>query len=110
MGDLGTRKSTTGIFLALAGPNSFFPLTGISKKQTAVSHSTPEAEIVAAAAAIRTVGLPALDLWDVIFSSIAGRKATMKFFEDNTATIAIIRSGRNIGKMALRYVPEGTSN
>ena len=65
--DLETRKSTSGMFLVLVGPNTFFPLSGVSKKQSAVSHSTPEAEIVAAAQALRTVGLPALDLWDTIF-------------------------------------------
>ena len=36
-----------------------FPLNAISKKQSCVSHSTPEAEIVAADLAIRTEGLPA---------------------------------------------------
>ena len=43
--DLVIRKSTSGLFLAL---------TAASKKQTAVSHSTPEAELVAADAALRT--------------------------------------------------------
>ena len=50
--DLETRKSTSGLFLALVGPRSFFPLTAISKKQTAVSPDT----------ALRTLGLPAMDL------------------------------------------------
>ena len=36
------------MFLALYGYHSFFPLAGQSKKQTAVSHSTVETEIVAA--------------------------------------------------------------
>ena len=65
-GDLSTRKSTSGLFLALAGPHSFYPLTASSKKQTAVSHSTPEAEIVAADAALRTLGFPGMDLWDKV--------------------------------------------
>ena len=59
-GCLDTAKSTSGIFIALTGPNSFFPLNAISKKQSCVSHSTPEVEIVAANLAIRTEGLPAL--------------------------------------------------
>ena len=67
--DLSTRKSTSGLFLALAGPHSFFPLAAVSKKQSAVSHSTPEAEIVAADIAIRTLGIPAMDLWDVVLDS-----------------------------------------
>ena len=51
--------------MALTGPNTFFPLNGVSKKQNCVSHSTPGAEIVAANAAVRLEGLPALQLWDV---------------------------------------------
>ena len=81
--------------MALVGPNSFFPLAAVSKKQTAVSHSTPEAEIVAAAAALRTIGLPALDLCDCVFGGVLNRKVSLNFFEDNTATIAIIKTGRN---------------
>ena len=44
-GDKSDMKSTSGIFLVLLGPHTFFPLNGVSKKQTAQSHSTPEAEI-----------------------------------------------------------------
>ena len=47
-GCFDTAKSTSGVFIALTDPNSFFPLNAISKKQSCVSHSTPEAEIVAA--------------------------------------------------------------
>ena len=59
-GCLDTAKSTSGVLIALTGPNSFFPLNAVSKKQACVSHSTPEAEIVAADLEIRTEGLPAL--------------------------------------------------
>jgi hypothetical protein len=90
-GDKETSKSTTGIFLAVTGPNTFFPLNGVSKKQTCVSHSTPEAEIVAANAAIRLEGLPALQLWDVIFR----RKVQVTLLEDNQATMQILKSGKN---------------
>ena len=47
-GDRDAMRSASGVFLALYGPHSFFPLSAQSKKQTAVSHSTVEAEIVAA--------------------------------------------------------------
>ena len=47
-GEKSTYKSTTDSFTCLIGPNSFFPISALSKKQTCVSHSTPEAEIVAA--------------------------------------------------------------
>jgi hypothetical protein len=42
-------------------------LTGVSKRQTAVSHSTPEAEIIAADHAMRAERIPALSLLDTIF-------------------------------------------
>ena len=42
-----TMRSTSGVHVDLAGPWSRFPVIGVSKKQTAMSHSTPEAEIVA---------------------------------------------------------------
>ena len=86
-----TAKSTSGVFLCLKGPNSFFPLNAISKKQSCVSHSTPEAEIVAANLAIRTEGLPALQLWDMVLE----RETILKFQEDNQATIQILTTGKN---------------
>ena len=76
--------------MALVGPNSFYPLGSISKKQTSVSHSTDEAEIVAMNLAVRTEGLPALELWEFIF----GRKFTLDLFEDNQATSRIVTTGR----------------
>eukprot|EP00972_Heterocapsa_arctica_P058659 8649221-Heterocapsa_arctica.AAC.1 len=82
-GDKDTSKSTSGIFIALTGPNSFYPLNATSRKQSCVSHSTPEAEIVAANAAIRTEGLPALLLWEVVL----GREIDIILLEDNPATM-----------------------
>ena len=55
-------KSTSGLLLAQVGPMSFYPLAAHPKKQTAVSHSTAEAEAVAAEASMHEVGVPALDL------------------------------------------------
>jgi hypothetical protein len=78
-------------------PTSFATLSGLSKKQTAVSHSTPEAEIVAADTAIRGEGIPLLDFMDKMLS----RPVTMHFYEDNEAAELIIKSGRN---PALRHV------
>ena len=37
-----TKRSTSGVHLDLAGSKTKFPILGISQKQTAVSHSTPE--------------------------------------------------------------------
>jgi len=90
-GDLETCRSTSGVFLHLEGPTTFFPLSGQSKKQSCVSHSTPEAEIVAADLAVRTEGLPALQLWEAVLE----RKVNLLFQEVNAAAIRIIETGKN---------------
>jgi hypothetical protein len=53
-------RSTTGVALAVVGPNARVVVQGVSKRQTAVSRSTPEAEVVAADYAVRAEGMPAL--------------------------------------------------
>ena len=97
VGDKESSKSTTGIFMAPTGPNTFFPFNAAPKKQTCVSHSTPEAEIVAANAAVRLEGLPALQLWDIVLE----RKVIATLLEDNQATVQILKSGKN---PALRHI------
>ena len=82
-GDRNDLKSTSGVFLALTGSHSFWPLCGQSKKQTAVSHSTVEAELVACNHGLRTEGLPALLLWEPIL----GRKTSLVLYQDNQATM-----------------------
>ncbi len=89
-GDKELQRSTSGVFLALYGPHSFFPLSAQSKKQTATSHSTVEAEIIAADHAIRTAGLPALPVWETILD----RSLSLDVYQDNQATARIMSSGR----------------
>ena len=48
-----------------------------------------KAETVAADTALRTEGLPALDLWDMVFE----RDCVLTLLEDNEAMIKIMRSG-----------------
>ena len=61
-GCIDSLRSTSGGHLNIQGPNTRFPLSGSSKRQGCVSHSTPEAEIVAADVAMRSMGMPALKL------------------------------------------------
>jgi hypothetical protein len=96
-GCIDTNKSTSGIFMKLVGPNTSFPQGAASNRQKCVSHSTSEAEIAAADQAVRTEGLPAMTLWDVL----KGKPVNLRFMEDNTATIRIIEQGRS---QALRYL------
>ena len=86
-----SSRSTTGSFLCIRGPSTFFPIAMQSKRQGCVSHSTPEAEIVAADFALRMMGLPALDLCQAVFPE----RPALFFHEDNQAMIAVCRSGRN---------------
>merc|ERR1712004_273133 len=81
-----TQRSTSGLHLAIRGPNSCFPIAGVSKRQTCVSHSTPEAEMVSMNHALRHCGLPCLDLWHVLLPQ---------------AMIKVVESGRN---PTMRYI------
>jgi hypothetical protein len=86
-----TSRCTSGVHLVSKGPRTCFPLSGISKRQGCVSHSTPEAEIVAGDYALRVEGLPALDLWSVVFC----RKVACFFHGGNQAMMQVCLSGRN---------------
>ena len=59
-GDRRDMKSTSGVFFALWGPHSFFPLGAICKKQTSTAHSSPESELVSLDLAVRKEGIPSL--------------------------------------------------
>lgn len=90
-GDMVSQKSTSGVHLTLMGPNTMFPLHGISKKQTVVSFSTPEAEMVAGCFGYRSIFIPAMQLWCVMLPNLA----TPRFHEDNQAMIFVVGSGHN---------------
>ena len=86
-----TMRSTSGVHFEVSGARTKFPVSGISKKQTAVSHSTPESEIVAAAFGLRTEGIPGVQLLDVLL----GKANTLRFKEDNQAMIRVCDTGKN---------------
>ena len=89
-GSRDDAKSTSGGFLELTGPNTFFPLVWSSKKQSATSKSTAETELVSLNYHLYDEGIPMLDLWQVI----TGNKNFQLFVEeDNEATIKIVRQG-----------------
>ena len=50
------------------GSHTFVPISWMCKKQTAVSHSSTESEIISLDTRLRLDGLPALELWDLIVS------------------------------------------
>jgi len=88
-GEKEDTKSTSGSYLVLKGPNSFFPLWWSSKRQTSTSRSTTEAEVVSLASALFSEGLPMMSLWDML----TGRKILLKVEEDNQATIKVVLKG-----------------
>ena len=86
-----TLRSTSGSHMHIQGKQTRFPLFGGSKRQGCVSHSTPEAEIVAADVTLRTMGLPALSTWE----TLTGKSPKLLFHDDNQGMIGVVRSGRN---------------
>ena len=66
-GDLEDSKSTSGRTLCIFGSHTFVP-SWMCKKQTSVSHSSTESEIISLDTGLRLDGLPALELWDLIIS------------------------------------------
>ena len=67
VGDLEDSKPTSGGTFCISGSHTFVPISWMCKKQTAVSHSSTESEIISLDAGLRIDGIPALDLWDLIF-------------------------------------------
>ena len=59
-------KSTSGGILCIFGSHTFVPEGWMCKKQTSVSHSSTEAEIISLDAGLRMDGIPALDLWSLV--------------------------------------------
>ena len=95
-------RSTSGGFLCMGGIDAFFPLQAVSRKQTCVSHGTPEAELVAADMALRAIGIDCLSLWN----TLPGRSALRLLHEDNAAMIQVCRTGRNPTMRLMRWLRE----
>ena len=68
-GDLEDSKSTSGgNIVHFFRSHIFVPISWMCKKQTAVSHSSTESEIISLDTGLRWDGLLALELWDLIVS------------------------------------------
>ena len=65
---LRTQKSTSGGTLCVFVSHTFVPISWMCKKETSVSHSSTESEIISLDAGLRLESIPALDLWDLIDS------------------------------------------
>jgi hypothetical protein len=78
--------------LSVWGPNSCFPIAGQSKRQSCVSHSAPEAEIVACYYSVRMSLLPSISLWDKL---LLGTFDHVLVLGDNEAMCRVINTGKN---------------
>ena len=67
-GDREDSKSTSGGTVCVFGSHTSVPMSWMCKKQTAVSHSSTESEIISLDTGLRLDGLLALELWDLIVS------------------------------------------
>ena len=65
-GDLEDSKSTSGGTLCVFGRHTFVPISWMCKKQTSVSHSSTQSEIISLDTGWRLDGILALHLWDLI--------------------------------------------
>ena len=68
VGNLEDSKSTSGGTLCVLGSHTFVPISWMCKKQTTVSHSSTESEIIFLDTGLRLDGLLVLELWDRIVS------------------------------------------
>ena len=90
-GDMQTAKSTSGLCLAIVGPKTFAPVTASCKKQTCVSHSSTESEIVAAEQAIRTEGLQALAFLELVVELLVTQPTKKKRWKRRRPSRAHLR-------------------
>ena len=77
-GDLEDSKSTSGGTLFVFGSHTFVPISWMCEKQTSVSHSSTESEIISLDAGLRLNGNSALDLWDLIVAVLGNTNQSHK--------------------------------
>ena len=97
-GDPRTQRSTSSSNQKIWGPNTRANQSCNSRRQTATSHSTLEAEIISADEAIRRELLPALPLWECLL----GHPPKAEFMEDNQAVVKVCKAG---GSQKLMHLP-----
>ena len=77
-GYLEDSKSTSGGTLCVFGSQTFVPTSWMCKKQTSVSHSSTESEIISLDAGLRLDGILALDLWGLIVAVLGNTNQSHK--------------------------------
>eukprot|EP00439_Symbiodinium_sp_Y106_P076373 s1894_g15.t1 len=59
-----------GCALYLVGPNTYCPLNAFSKKQTSITMSSTESEVISANHGVRAQGIPSLSLWMFLWRQV----------------------------------------
>ena len=88
-GDTDHAQSTSGMILCLEGDNSYWPLAWGSKKQTATSRSTTEAEMISLSTGLFGDALPTQEFLEIL----TGKETKLICHQDNSAVIAIVHAG-----------------
>ena len=76
VGDLEDSKSTSGGVLCIFGSRTLVSFNWMCKKQTSVSHSSTESEIISLDAGLRMDGLFVFDFWDMVIEVLRSTKST----------------------------------
>ena len=71
-GERAHTKSTSGGYLVLQGPQTWFLLAWVSKRQTSTPRSTTEAEVISLAHSLYAEGLPSLQAALAATPAVAG--------------------------------------
>ena len=69
-GDLEDSQSNSGGIQCIFERRTFVPKSWMCKKQTSVSHSSTESEVISLDAGLCMDGLPAIDLWDLVTAAL----------------------------------------
>ena len=85
-GDLEDSKSTSGGTFCIVGSHTFVPISWMCKKQTSVSHTSTESEVISLDAGLRMDGIPAHDLWVLIVIVLQGNTNQSKLVRGNLST------------------------
>ena len=76
LGTLDTQKSTSGGFLCILSSRTFAHISWKCKKQTSVSHSSTESDIISLDAGLQMDRVRALGLWDVVMEVLRSTNNT----------------------------------
>ena len=97
-GNLEDSKSTSGGTLCIFGSHTFVPISWMCKKQTSVSHSSTESEIISLDTGLRLDGLLALELWDLIVS-VSGIVSQISDRTGRPVNVDVKRNPKSQGKI-----------